>query len=79
MFIRVGLFILEKLTKKLLPTQSAVSTTTLILSNMMGVITVKLDSGDTCHYFKQEHQHILNDLKKLHNGPVAQLTNNSLV
>ena len=50
-----------------------------MIHNMMNQITVKLDSGVTRHYFKDEHKHILTDLKKPKDGPVAQLPNNSYV
>ena len=46
---------------------------------MVNVITVKLDSGATLYYFKTDHQNILQNLKKLENGPLAQFPNNLLV
>lgn len=78
MWIRVGLLILNKPIKQLLPTHSAASTSSNI-NNMIDVINVKLDSGVTRHYFKEEHKHILDKLKHLIQGPVAQLLDNSRI
>ncbi len=50
-----------------------------MINNMINQITVKLDSGATRHYFKDKHRQIITDLKKLENGPVAQLPNKSYV
>ena len=50
-----------------------------MIQDLHNTITVKLDSGATRHYFKNEHRHILSDLKHLQNGPVAQLPDNSYV
>ena len=67
-----------KLSKNLSPTKSTASAHS-ILNNMIDTIMVKLDSGATRHYFKQEHQHLLHDLRKLDHGPEAQLPDNSIV
>ena len=72
------LTLLNKINKYLLPKHSAASNNNKI-SNICDVITVKLDSGATCHYFKEEHKYILTHLKQLQNGPVAQLPDNSFV
>ena len=76
--LQVYLTLLNKINKYLLPIHSAASNSTKI-NHISNVITVKLDSGATRHYFKDEHKNILNDLKYLQNGCVAQLPDNSFV
>ena len=76
--IHTYLSLLNKINQHLSPTVSVASTKQKI-NHLHNKITVKLDSGATRHYFKNEHRHILTDLKKLQNGPLAQLPDNSYV
>ncbi len=77
-YMHVWFTLISKLSKFLFPIDSAASTITK-MNNVCDAITVKLDSGATRHYFKDEHKHLLSDLKHLKNGPLAQLPDNSFV
>ena len=71
--IHICLTLLDKLSKCLLPIASIASTDEKI-NHICDAITVKLDSGATRHFFKDDHKHILSDLKKIAKWPSCTVT-----
>ena len=67
--------IIDKLTQYLLSNYKS-SVASFILKPKF---TAKVDSGATKHFFKQDHLQYFSSVKKLFNGPLAQLPNKQLV